>query len=177
VVARFLPARPVTVDPDLAGLRTPGMTTTTLQTRHALPTARRSASRPATAWLPVLALASVVAAVVHAMVIREHFGESALYGSFFLGTTVGGLGYAAVVLLRPIKRVLLVGLVANASIVALWLFTRLVEVPVGPGMGEREAFGVLDVIASGAEVLCVVAAVSLLRAPGSQQVPPQPPQG
>jgi len=124
----------------------------------------------------VLALASVVAAVVHAMIIREHFAESALYGSFFLGTAVAGLGYAVVVLLRETRPVLLVGLVANASIVALWLFTQLVEVPVGPGMGKTEAFGRLDVIASGAEVLCVVAAISLLRATSSRQVPAQPPQ-
>lgn len=152
------------------------MTTTTLQVPPALRTARRSPARPASAWLRALALASVVAAVVHAMVIREHFGESALYGSFFLGAAIAGLAYAVVVLLRATRPVLLVGLVANASIVALWLFTRLVEVPVGPGMGERETFGGLDVIAGGAEAFCVVAAIRLLRATSSRQVPAQPPQ-
>lgn len=152
------------------------MTTTTLQPPQALRTARRSPARPASAWLFALSLASVVAAVVHAMVIREHFGESALYGSFFLGAAVAGLGYAVVVLLRATRPVLLVGLVANASIIVLWLFTRLVEVPVGPGMGEREAFGGLDVIAGGAEALCVVAAICLLRATSSRQVPAEPSQ-
>ena len=133
----------------------------------ALARERRSSGRAATSragWLWVLATASVVAAVVHATVAPEHFAESALYGTFFLATTVAGFAYAVLVLAKPSRPVLLVGVAANAAIVALWLITRLVEVPVGPGAGEREAFGVMDVVASSAEVLCVVAAMTLLRA-------------
>ena len=110
----------------------------------------------------ILALASVAAAVVHAMVAPEHLRESVLYGAFFLGTTAAGLGYAAVVLTRPTTPVLVTGLVANVSVIALWLFTRLVEVPVGPMAGETEAFGRLDVMASSAELLCVLACAACL---------------
>jgi len=112
-------------------------------------------------WL--LVLATVVAAVVHAMVAPEHFEESALYGGFFLATTVAGLGYAVWVLSRPTRTLYVAAVIANVSIVALWLTTRLIEVPVGPGVGETEPFGTLDIVASSAEVLCVVAAVVLLR--------------
>jgi hypothetical protein len=123
----------------------------------------------------VLAAATLVAAVVHAIVAPEHFGESALYGTFFLATTVAGLAYAVVVLAKPVWPVLIAGVVANIAIVALWLFTRLIEVPVGPGAGEKEAFGVLDVVASSAELMCVVAAISLLRRVGTPALPgPQP---
>jgi hypothetical protein len=125
---------------------------------------------PRVAWLWALSAASVVAAVVHAVVAPEHFGESALYGAFFLATTVFGLGYAVAVLAKPSRSLLLAGAAANLSIVVLWLFTRLVEVPIGPGAGEKEAFGVLDMVASSAELLCVVAAVSLLRGVTSRPV-------
>jgi hypothetical protein len=111
----------------------------------------------------LLVTASVVAAIVHGAVAPEHFEESPIYGGFFLATTVAGLGYAVWVLSRPARWLYAAAIVANASIVALWLTTRLVEVPVGPGAGETEPFGSLDIIASSAEALCVVAAVVLLR--------------
>ena len=127
-------------------------------------------------WLWLLVTASAVAAVVHAMVAPEHFEESPLYGGFFLATTVAGLGYAVWVLSRPARWLYVAAVVANVAIVALWLTTRLVEVPVGPGAGETEPFGRLDVIASSAELLCVVAAVVLLLASRSRQVRVQPAQ-
>ena len=74
----------------------------------ALARERRSSGRAATSragWLWVLATASVVAAVVHAMVAPEHFGESGLYGTFFVATTVAGLAYAVAVLAKPVRAV------------------------------------------------------------------------
>src|SRR5438309_7575091 len=91
----------------------------------------RSARTDASLWL--LVLATLVAAVVHAQVAPEHFKESPLYGSFFLGTAVAGLGYAVWVLSRPARWLYAAAVAANVSILALWLFTRLIAVPVGPG--------------------------------------------
>jgi len=125
-------------------------------------------------WMWLLVLATVVAAVVHGMVAPEHFQESSLYGGFFLATTVAGLGYAAWVLSRPARWLYTAAVIANISMVALWLTTRLIEVPVGPGAGETEPFGALDLVASSAEVLCVIAAVTLLRGSRSRQVAAQP---
>ena len=122
-----------------------------------------ASTRAGQSWLWLLVSASVVAAIVHGAVAPEHFEESPLYGGFFLATTVAGLGYAVWVLTRPARWLYAAAVGANVSIVALWLTTRLVEVPLGPGAGETEPFGRLDIIASSAEVLCVVAAVALLR--------------
>lgn len=116
--------------------------------------------RPAAPRLLVLiAAASVVAAVVHVWVAPEHFDESALYGTFFVATAVAGIGYAALVLARPTRGVLLAGVLGNAAIVALWLVTRLIAVPLGPGAGETEPFGALDLLASGAEMVAFGAAL------------------
>jgi hypothetical protein len=65
---------------------------------------RRPAAPP---LLVLLAAATVVAAVVHVWVAPEHFAESALYGTFFVATAVAGIGYAALVLARPTRGVLL----------------------------------------------------------------------
>lgn len=129
----------------------------------------------ADAWTWLLVLASLVAAVVHAKVAPEHFHEWVGYGAFFLATTLAGIGYAVWVLTRPARWLYAAAIVANIAIVALWLTTRLIEVPMGPGMGETEPFGRLDIIASSAEVLCVVAAVALLTR-SLRQVPAKPSQ-
>ena len=110
-----------------------------------------------------LAAASAIAAVVHVWVAPEHFAESALYGTFFVATAIAGFLYAAWVLVRPSRALLLTGAVGNAAIVALWLVTRLVAVPLGPGAGETEPFGALDVLASGAEMVAFLLCVMLLR--------------
>lgn len=118
--------------------------------------------------LPLLAaaLATALAAAVHALVIPEHFGESALYGTFFVVLSVTEFAWSVVVVLSPRGWLLRAGAVGNAATVALWLFTRLVEVPVGPGAGETEAFGLLDILASVAEVGAVVAVVAVITRAG-----------
>ena len=107
-------------------------------------------------------LATLAAAAVHVYVIPEHFKESALYGSFFVGLAIGQLGWAALVAVRPSRRLLTAGIAANASVVVLWLMTRLVAVPVGPGAGTREEVGRLDVFASSCELVVIVTAALLL---------------
>ena len=112
--------------------------------------------------LVLLAAASLIAAVVHVWVAPEHFAESALYGAFFVATAVAGAVFAAWVIVRPTRALLLAGVVGNAAIVVLWLVTRLVAVPLGPGAGETEPFGALDVLASGAELVALGACVAAL---------------
>jgi hypothetical protein len=123
----------------------------------------RERRTPTPPTILLLAAASVVAAAVHAIVSPEHFAESALYGWFFVATAVAGFGYAAWIVLRPSRWLLLAGIAGNAAIVGLWLFTRLVAVPLGPGAGETEPFGVLDVIASTAELVALAAAAVAMR--------------
>lgn len=135
------------------------------QQRHAVTGAASAApvTRRGSGWLYVLAVASFVAGVVHAVVCPEHFQEYWVFGAFFLATAVAGIGYAVWVLARPARWLLRAGVVANVGIVALWLSTRLIGLPLGPDAGQTEAFGVMDLVASSAEICAAVAAVMLLR--------------
>jgi hypothetical protein len=128
----------------------------------AAPAAPAAGSDP---WLLVLGGASVVAAVIHAVVCPEPFQEYWRFGVFFLVTAVAGLGYAAWVVARPSRRLLRVGVAANLAIVALWLVTRLVGLPLGPEAGATEPFGALDLAASSAELVAAAIAAVLLAAP------------
>ena len=135
--------------------------------RHDTSGSRTRVRRTPRAWVTqVLSYGCVAAAVgaagVHLAVMSVHFREAFIYGAFFLGLASLQLGWAAAVAVRPSRRLLAAGLAANVAVIGLWLFTRLVEVPLGPGSGERENFTALDLLATGFEVMVVVTAAALL---------------
>ncbi|RLV48673.1 hypothetical protein D9V37_13125 [Nocardioides mangrovicus] len=110
-------------------------------------------------WLYAAAAATVLSGAVHLAVTREHFEESALYGWFFLVLTIVQLAWAARLVLRPRLAWLFAGAAGSLLVVLLWLATRTIGIPLGAAAGEREAFGLPDLIASGAEVGVVVFAL------------------
>ncbi|SOD72485.1 hypothetical protein SAMN05892883_1875 [Jatrophihabitans sp. GAS493] len=111
-----------------------------------------------------VAATSVVAGVIHLLVIREHFEEAALYGWFFLVLTLLQFGYAGWVIWRPTRALLTAGGLASLGVVVLWLATRTIAIPLGPAAGEKEAFGTLDVLCSVTELLTVILCALAVRA-------------
>ena len=114
-------------------------------------------------WVWGAASASLASGAVHLSVIREHFGESALYGTFFLVLTVLQAGWAAWLLIRPSRVLLQSGAAASGLVVLLWLATRTIGIPAGPAAGETEPFGSWDILASLFEAVVVVTALRALR--------------
>jgi hypothetical protein len=85
----------------------------------------------------------------------DHFRESIWYGGFFLAIASTQIVVAARVLRKP-SRALVVAMVGTSVwIIVLWAWTRVVGVPIGPDNGATEPLGVLDAVASLAE-LCTV---------------------
>jgi hypothetical protein len=113
--------------------------------------------------LRLAALFSVGAALVHGAVCPEHFQEATIYGVFFLVAATCQAGWAAMVMTQPRRWLLYAGAVGNAAITALWAVTRLDGVPLGPGRGETESIGRLDIIATGCELGIVICAMLALR--------------
>jgi len=108
------------------------------------------------------AAAAVAAAGVHVAVCPEHYQEGWLYGAFFTVTAGAQLLWAALLVLRPDPRVVRAGLVASLAVVSLWAVTRSVGIPLGPERGAIEQVGVLDVIATAAELVAAAACVWVL---------------
>jgi hypothetical protein len=130
--------------------------------------ARRATTSRRTGRQPVVVAAAVLsaaAAAVHVRVCPEHFGEAAIYGLFFLFAATAQLGWAALIWLRPRRSLLFAGAFGNAAVVALWVMTRTNGIPLGPGRGEVEAVGALDIVATGCELGVVLCAVALLGFP------------
>jgi hypothetical protein len=125
---------------------------------------RTGALRP----LPVLyaaAALSLLAALIHLWVTPEHFEEWWGYGAFFLVAAAAQVLYAPLVLVWPTRTVLLLGIGGNLAIVGLYLLTRTVGIPLfGPGAGEVEGVGFMDLCATASEVgIAAALGAALLR--------------
>lgn len=113
--------------------------------------------------LHAVAALSLVAALIHLWVTPEHFEEWWGYGAFFLVCAVAQVVYVPLLLRRPNRTVLLLGIAGNSAIVLLYLLTRVVGIPVfGPEAGEVEGVGAIDLCATASEAAMVVALGALV---------------
>ena len=77
-------------------------------------------------WL--LAGCSLGAAVVHFGYASAHFDEYWLYGLFFVVVAWLQLVWAAAVVVRPSRSLLIAGALGNAAVVAVWVASRTIGV-------------------------------------------------
>lgn len=113
--------------------------------------------------LYAVAALSLIAGLVHLWVMPEHFEEWWGYGTFFLVAAVAQVVYVPLLLRWPNRTMLLLGIAGNSAIVLLYLFTRVVGIPLlGPEAGEVEGIGIIDVCATSSEAAIVVALGALV---------------
>lgn len=108
-----------------------------------------------------LALPWAAAASIHLAVVPEHVAESMLFGAFFLLLGVLQCGYAVALVVHASRRLLVLGLVLDVSVVALWAYSRTVGAPLG--LGPREPVGLADLASTALEVVAAVLAGIALR--------------
>ena len=125
---------------------------------------RPGQTNPSRTVLHAAAVFSLLAAGIHLWAMPEHFEEWWGYGAFFLASAVAQGSYAAALLRRPGRPLLLLlGVGGNLSVVVLYLVTRTVGIPFfGPHAGEVEGVGVADLSATAAELALVVALGAVL---------------
>lgn len=123
---------------------------------------RRTAEQSLGAPLVAAAVGSAAAGLVHAVVVPHHEHESAVLGWFFALLAVGQLAWVVVLLLRPRRGLVGLALATNLGVVLLWAWTRAVGVPFGLHGRGPEAVGALDLAATAAEVVVVIAAAWVL---------------
>lgn len=139
---------------------------TTAQPPRAATRSPQGMPRVPLAWLA--ALLSLGAAGVHFAVAAEHFDEYWLYGWFFVVAAWLQALWAPAITSRRSRTLLFAGVGLNCVLVAIWLWTRLIAVPVGPLAGDAEAFGRPDALASALEAGAVLATVAMLAGRGKE---------
>jgi hypothetical protein len=115
--------------------------------------------------LGALATLSAGAAAIHFAVIFEHFAEYALYGAFFLVISWAQVIWPAVLLWRPSRPWLWLGIAGNAVIIAVYIASRTVGLPFGPDLHGVEAAGPLDVVSGVLEFALIAGCAALLWRP------------
>ena len=121
--------------------------------------------------LRVAAAACAGAALVHLVVMPQHFHEYWLFGTFFAVAAGAQLGAAWLLAFRPARPLVAAVALGSAAVICLWLVTRVIGLPVGPEAGATEAVGPLDVLASACELVVVLACVVGLRAGRPPEAP------
>jgi hypothetical protein len=106
-------------------------------------------------------------ALIHIGAAVDHYGEFALYTAAFLGLAAGQMTLAALLLRRPDSRVLRWGCAFELTIVALWVASRTVGVPIAPKPWVPEQAGVADVIETAGECVTALTLISIALAPRS----------
>jgi len=93
-----------------------------------------------------LAALSIGAAAIHFAVVFEHFADYTLYGVFFLVISWAQVIWPAVLLWRPSRLWLWLGIAGNTIVIAVYVASRTVGLPFGPDLHNAESVGALDVV-------------------------------
>ncbi len=110
-----------------------------------------------------LAMLSLGAAGIHLAVMGDHFNETWYHGSFFAAIAWLQLAWAVAIVMKPSRRLLLAGVIGNLVIAEVWLVSRTIGIPFGPGAGNAEAIAFADVLSTVLEVGIVLGSLALLK--------------
>ena len=125
--------------------------------------ARSATARPY--LLGSLAAFSVGAAGIHFAVVFEHFAEYTLYGVFFLVISWAQMIWPAVLLWRPSRVWLWLGIAGNAVVMTVYVASRTVGLPFGPDVHHAEPVGALDMVSCVLEFGLLAGCAALLWRP------------
>jgi hypothetical protein len=119
----------------------------------------------------VAAAGSAGAGLVHAAAAGSH-GDSGTLVWLFSLCAAAQLGWAAAVVARPTRAVLLAGVGINGAAVVTWFFTRTTGIPFVAALEEAEAVSTPDLVAALLGAMAVAGAVITLVMPISRRTMP-----
>jgi hypothetical protein len=96
------------------------------------------------------------AAIIHFAVVPEHLVTYVPYGVFLFLVGLAQLGLVAGLLLRPSSGLLLAAGAGTLLVIAIWIASRTVGIPVGPDSELAEPIGLPDLFTSLMEYVAVV---------------------
>jgi hypothetical protein len=93
------------------------------------------------------------AGVIHAKAAIDHRDVSALHVVFFEIVACAQLLWGAALYRRPGQRLLAAGAIGSLAVVAVWVLSRTIGLPVGPTPWRPEAVAAIDAIATADEIV------------------------
>jgi hypothetical protein len=122
----------------------------------------------------VLFLAVVLswtAAAIHVVAAYSHAGESALHAVAFAAVAVAQLAWGVAVYRGAGPAVLASGAVLSLAVVAAWIASRTVGLPLGPEAWSPEPVGIHGLLATVDEIVLALIVAARLTVPGGDGWP------
>jgi hypothetical protein len=116
-----------------------------------------------------LAALSLGAGAIHFAFSGEHFDVTWYYGLFFAFMAWFQLSWAAALIVKPSRNLLLAGAAVNAVIIGVWVVTRTTGLPFGPESGNPESIGLADALSTAFEAGIVLLALAVVIRPALAQ--------
>jgi hypothetical protein len=126
-------------------------------------------SQPSTPSDPLRVCAVLAAAsgLIHIQAAISHTSHWWLFGVFFAGLAYAQLGWALVVYRgRHDAWLLEAAIYVSLAVVAIWVLSRTVGLPVGPSAGSAEAVGLPDTVSTLDELAIAALLTRVLRPAG-----------
>jgi hypothetical protein len=114
----------------------------------------------------LLAVSSVAAGVIHVAVVPEHLKEDWVFGIFFILAAGLQIAWAIPVFFGPSTLAYVAGALGNGALIGIWVVSRTIGVPIGPGAWMPEPVRAPDITATLLELLLVVGSLVLVRRRG-----------
>lgn len=103
-----------------------------------------------------LAAVSVGAAAIHFAEIVPHLAEYRPFGVFFVAVAWFQALWAVLVIANESRGLRAAGLLVNAVVVGIWIWSRTLGLPIGPEAGTPEQAQASDTLATAFEALIVL---------------------
>lgn len=129
--------------------------------------AEREAATYTTRETVLVLLAAVVftGGLIHIGAAVDHFQEFPLYTLAFSLLAAVQITWGVLLLRQPSRAVLWLGSAFTIGVIALWVASRTVGVPIAPQAWLPEKIGVADLIETAGELVTVLTALSLAGSP------------
>ena len=122
------------------------------------------------AQLNSAALLTLGAAAIHFAVAPEHLLEYPLYGILFICLGLAQVGLSVAILVMPSRRLFAIAAAGTGTVIAVYLVSRTVGLPLAPVPWRPEPVGFPDVTATLLEAVCCLLFLLLLRRPRRPRV-------
>jgi hypothetical protein len=99
--------------------------------------------------------------LIHIGAAVDHFAEFHLYTVVFAALAAVQIAWAAMLVRQPSPRVLVFGCAFSLGVIALWIVSRTVGVPIAARPWHPEPVGVADLVETSGETVTVIAVMSV----------------
>ena len=134
---------------------------------------RSVASLGALGWLAVAGGASLGAGAIHAAAIGVHSEHRQAVAAFTIVAAIQ-LGWGAIVLARPGRLLISLGVIANVAIAAMWLVAKTRGIGFVEGLGDVEPVQFVDSVAAALAITAALGGLAYLFGIGSRTLTASP---